>query len=70
VGNSEQMSGELHITFCTNFLNLLINLLFVIQLDVLLVYHEFDNKSKNQPLFFALNDLKKKVKPYMQISGA
>jgi len=46
MGNNEQISGKVHITFCTIFLNLLINILFVIQLDVLLMYHEFDNKSK------------------------
>jgi len=46
VGNSEQMSGELHITFCTIFLNLLINFWFFIQLDVLVMYHEFDNESQ------------------------
>jgi len=46
VGKSEEMSEELHITFWTILLKLLINLLFVIQLDLLLMYHTFDNKSK------------------------
>jgi len=32
VRNSEQMGGEVHVSFCTTFLNLLINLLFVIQI--------------------------------------
>jgi len=50
VGNNEQMSKELHITFCTICLNLLTNLLFVIQLDVLLIYNEFDNKSQKSTL--------------------
>jgi len=45
-GNTEQMSGELHITFCTIFSNILLNLLFVIQRHIFLMYHEFAYKSE------------------------
>jgi len=44
--NNEQISGQLHITFCTIFLNILINLLFVIQRHIFLMYHEFAYKSQ------------------------
>jgi len=71
-GKIEQMSGELNITFCTILLNLLINLLFVIQVDVLLVYHIFDNKSQKSILITCIEWLswKKLVKPARQISEA
>jgi len=50
VRQNEQMCGELLVTFCTMFLNLLINLFFIVQIDVLVMHYKFDYKSQKLTL--------------------
>jgi len=49
VGHNKQISGELRISFCTKFENLLINF-FYYPRDALLMYHKFDYKIQKSTL--------------------